>query len=133
MDTSKKDVNTKIATVLVVEDCGMNQMLLEIMLHRLNHKVLFAYDGQEAMKVLQDTPVDLVLSDIMMPQMDGFELLDNIHAKMGRNHVPVVLMSAGGKVSLSNEAINRGADGFLSHPFSSIELQQMLNQFTNSH
>src|SRR5512133_1203001 len=101
MDTSKKDVNTKIATVLVVEDCGMNQMLLEIMLHRLNHKVLFAYDGQEAMKVLQNTPVDLVLSDIMMPQMDGFELLDNIHAKMGRNHVPVVLMSAGGKVSLS--------------------------------
>ncbi len=60
METGKNNVSKQSATILVVKDCSMNQMLLEIMLLRLNHKVIFAYGGQEALEILQETPVDTV-------------------------------------------------------------------------
>jgi CheY-like chemotaxis protein len=117
------------ATILVVEDSGMNQMLLEVMLHRLNHEVLLAFNGCEALEVLHSSPVDLVLSDINMPKMDGFELLAQIRADQRLKHIPVILMTAGGKYSIIGNAVARDENGFLSHPFSSIELKQILNKF----
>ncbi len=132
MDTGKNNVSEKMATILVVEDSSMNQMLIDIMLRRLNHNVIIVSNGKEAIAVLQETSVDLVLSDIMMPEMDGFELLEKIRSSEDSNHMPVVLMTAGGVISLSNKAAKEGADGFLSHPFSSIELQQMISRFVSS-
>ncbi len=133
MELSQGALNGKSATVLVVEDNDMNQMLLEVMLKRLNHKAIFACDGKEALEILETNPVDMVLSDINMPYMDGIQLLEKIRSLYSFMHVPVVLMTAAGRTSLSNEAMKKGADGFLVHPFSSIELQQMVNRFTCSY
>jgi len=109
----------------------MNQMLVEVMLHRLNHEVLLASDGREALELLHSNHVDLVLSDINMPDVNGFELLSKIRSDQALEHIPVILMTAGGKFSVTDEAMVRGADGFLTHPFSSIELKQLINRLTS--
>ncbi len=132
MEISQSTLNPKSATVLVVEDNDMTQMLLEVMLKRLNHRAILACDAKQALDILETNPVDLVLSDINMPSMDGIQLLEKIRSQFSYLHVPVVLMTAAGRTSLSNEAMKKGADGFLVHPFSSIELQQMVSRFTSS-
>ncbi len=129
MDSRQNHVSGNSATILVVEDSSMNQMLIEIMLRRLNYNVIIASSGEEALDLLQKCAVDLVLSDIMMPEMNGIELLECIRASRDFSRLPVVLMTAGGRASLSTEAMKEGADDFLSHPFSSLDLQQTLSRF----
>ncbi len=129
MDTHENNL-TSSATILVVEDSSMNQMLIEIMLRRLNYNVIITSSGIEALDLLEKSHIDLVLSDIMMPEMNGYELLERIRTSKNLCHLPVVMMTAGGRASLSDKAVRMGADGFLSHPFSSIDLHQMINRFT---
>ncbi len=131
MDYHQSNVGRNSGTILVVEDSSMNQMLIEIMLRRLNYNVIIVCSGEEALDLLPKVEVDLVLSDIMMPEMTGIELLESIRASRDFSRLPVVLMTAGGRASLSEQAMKYGADGFLSHPFSSLDLQQMLNRFVH--
>ncbi len=128
MEISENTVSNRKPTILIVEDNSMNQMLLEIMLRRLRYEVCIVSSGQEALTLLREKPIDLVISDIMMPEMDGFELLQNIHSGSNSNPIPVILMTAGGRIALSGKALEKGADGFLCHPFSSIELDQMVSR-----
>ncbi len=134
MDTDESIIVTgKSATILVVEDSSMNQMLLEIMLRRQNYNVMIASNGVEALEMLRACSIDLVLSDIMMPEMNGYELLEKIRASKDLQHMPVVLMTAGGRASLSDMAVKAGADGFLSHPFSSLDLQLMISRYVRQY
>ncbi len=129
MDTRENIVSISSATILVVEDSSMNQMLLEIMLRRLNYNVMIASSGGEALDLLKNYTIDLVISDIMMPEMSGIELLEKIRASKEFSRLPVLMMTAGARASLSDTAMRLGANGFLSHPFSSLDLQQILNRF----
>jgi CheY-like chemotaxis protein len=107
------------ATILLVDDDDMAIELAQIQLidgNRLRCTVLVAYDGQEALARLHDTVVDLVLLDINMPRMDGFELLDRMRADNLLDRVPVVMCST----STYDEDISRakalGACGYLTKP-----------------
>ena len=81
-------------TVLVVDDDKTNRSLLSIILKKEGYRVIEAGDGQDAIKKSLDTPVDLVLLDIMMPNMDGYEACRRMKEDPRTQDIPVIFLSA---------------------------------------
>ena len=102
-------------TVLVVDDEAHMRRVLEIMVRQLGHNVLSAADGAQALQTLEREKVDLVLTDLRMPVLDGLGLLRGIVDK-GLS-VPAIVMTAQGSVSSAVEAMKLGAEDYLLRPF----------------
>jgi len=101
--------------VLVVDDEPKMQRVLEIMLRKMGHDVLLAADGQEALKLAQSVPIDLVMTDLLMPGMDGLALLTAL-----REHgieAPVIVLTAHGTVESAVAAMKKGAYDYILRPF----------------
>jgi len=108
--------------VLVVDDEPAMQRVLEIMLRRMGHEVLLAADGQSALGIVQNTPLDLVLTDLRMPGMDGIALLAAIRSQGIKT--PVIVMTAHGTIESAVAAMRQGAYDYILRPFDveSVEL-----------
>ena len=109
------------ATILVVDDLVQNVRLLQAVLAPRGYTVVAATSGPEALERLASLPVDLVLLDILMPGMDGYEVCHAIRAAEATRFLPVVMITASGdqeKVA----AIEAGADDFVAKPFDQAEL-----------
>lgn len=113
-----------MATILIVDDAPLVQRVLAMMLQRINHTIITADNGLEALARLAETPIDLMITDIMMPQMDGLSLLERLRADERHKHLPVIVLTASGQESVSSEAERRGANYFLRQPISSWELKE---------
>jgi adenylate cyclase len=106
------------AALLVVDDSEDNRYTLTRRLKRLGYtNVATATNGREALEVLQANPIDLVLLDIMMPDMDGYEVLERLKADPQRRHIPVIMISAIDEVESVIRCIELGAEDYLSKPF----------------
>lgn len=105
--------------VLVVDDDSNICDLIEIYLQKEGYKVYKAYNGKEAIKVFQDKIVDLIVLDIMMPEMDGYETLREIRKTSG---VPVVMLTAKGETFDRVLGLELGADDYIVKPFEPKEL-----------
>lgn len=81
------------------------------------YKVLTAANGVEALKVLKEAIVNLVLSDVMMPEMDGMELCNVIKSDLDYSHIPVVLLTAKTTLQSKIEGMQMGADAYVDKPF----------------
>jgi adenylate cyclase len=110
------------ARVLIVDDEPMNVDLLEQERELLGHDTVGARDGREALDVLARTPVDLVLLDIMMPQLDGYDVLRRIKADAGLRHLPVIMISALDQLASVVRCIELGAEDYLPKPFEPVLL-----------
>jgi CheY-like chemotaxis protein len=108
--------------ILVAED---NPELLMLMQHMLkkNYRVLVAKNGKEALKIVHKTPLDLIVSDVMMPEMDGFELTQKVKEDPNYSHLPVILLTANNQVDEQEKALKIGADEYLTKPFRLGELK----------
>lgn len=96
-----------------------------------NFRVIHAKNGREALELIRENLPDIVLSDIMMPEKDGIELLREIRSNELTNHLPVVLFSAKASAESRLEGLQHGADAYVSKPFSPEELQLTIrNLFT---
>ena len=106
----------KAHTILVVED---NEELLQLMVRLLKreYNVHTAENGQEAVTVLDNEDIDLIVSDVMMPVMDGIEFCRYVKNKLELSHIPVILLTAKNKEEDRAEAYEVGADAFISKPF----------------
>ncbi|MCC7411126.1 MAG: sigma-54-dependent Fis family transcriptional regulator [Gammaproteobacteria bacterium] len=102
-------------TVLVVDDEIKMQRLLEIMLQDMGHNVLRAGSGHDALAMLERESVDLVITDLRMPGMDGLTLLSTLHAQ-GRT-LPTIMITAHGNVETAVAAMKYGAIDFILRPF----------------
>ena len=109
--------------LLVEDDASLRDALCDT-LNLNGYDVIQAADGQQALLKLQNNDIDLVLSDIQMQPMDGFELLHNLKKK--QNQIPVVMMTAYGTIEKAVEAIRNGATDYLVKPFETDELIQLL-------
>lgn len=107
--------------VLVVDDLSTNLRLMEAVLVPRGHRVILASSGAEALEVLGREDVDLVLLDILMPDMDGYEVCRRIRADERTAFLPVVMVTASGDQEKVN-AIDAGADDFVAKPFAQSEL-----------
>ena len=114
--------------ILVVEDDPRLREAIVDTLMLKGHDVSEAPNGIEALAVLTNQEVDLVLSDINMPGMDGLELLDKV--KQAHPWLPIVLMTAYGDVGQAVKAMQRGANDYLMKPFELAELDALLKPFS---
>lgn len=117
--------------VLIVDD---NEEILEFLADELSEKYLVftAFNGQEALNILQEEAIQLVISDVMMPVMDGFELCRLIKTNFDYSHVPVILLTAKNTLQSKIEGLEMGADAYVEKPFSPEYLQvQIANLLAN--
>jgi two-component system, cell cycle response regulator len=110
------------ARVLVVDDILANVKLLEARLQAEYFEVLSAHSGTEALEVLARERVDVVLLDVMMPGMDGFEACRRIKASQATHHIPVVMVTALDQPADKVQGLESGADDFLTKPVDDIAL-----------
>ena len=104
------------ATLLVVDDNEMNRDMLSRRLERRGYKVLTADDGQPALDLLAREKVDLVLLDIMMPGLDGIEVLKTLRAQHSPSELPVIMTTAKGDSRDVVEALDLGANDYVTKP-----------------
>jgi len=110
------------ARVLVVDDIAANVRLLEAKLLVEYYEVLTANDGATALEIVKDSMPDIVLLDVMMPGMDGFEVCRNIKNNPVTAHIPVVMVTALSDVSDRVKGLEAGADDFLTKPVNDLAL-----------
>jgi putative two-component system response regulator len=109
-------------TILVADDQASNRELLEELLTAQGFNVISVPDGVAALQKLAETPVDLVLLDVMMPHLSGFEVCEKIKTDSGTYLIPVVLITALSDKQDRLEGIKVGADDFLTRPVDRTEL-----------
>jgi class 3 adenylate cyclase/CheY-like chemotaxis protein len=108
-------------TVLVVDDLASNRKLLEAVLTPRGFEVVPAASGEEALAILADRLPDVVLLDVLMPELDGYETVRRIRADARTAFLPVVMVTASGEQERLR-ALEAGADDFVSKPFDQAEL-----------
>ena len=114
-------MNTDDATVLVVDDLPQNVRLMDAVLSPLGFTVLSASSGEAALDLLAQQLPDIVLLDIMMPGMDGYETCRRIRENPATSFIPVVMVTASGDAE-KVRAIEVGADDFVTKPLNKAEL-----------
>jgi adenylate cyclase len=112
---------TMDSTVLVVDDMPQNARLLDAVLAPRGYRVVTAESGEEALRLVISEPPDLVLLDIFMPDMDGYEVCRRIRQQPATAFLPVVMITASGDQE-KRKAIEAGADDFVTKPFDKAEL-----------
>ena len=115
------------ARVLVVDDDKLNRMMLSQGLQQAGHQAVTADDGEQALERLQAEPFDLVLLDVLMPGMDGFEVLSFIKGHPDLRHLPVIMISGLEDMEAVARGIELGAEDFLPKPFDPLLLQARIN------
>jgi CheY-like chemotaxis protein len=112
----------KTPVVLVVDDNLQNLELLQAYLEDTDCKTLPARDGAEALKIIADTPPDLILLDVMMPKMSGFEVCKRIKNDPKTTDIPVIMVTALNEFGDIERGIDSGTDDFISKPVNKLEL-----------
>jgi two-component system cell cycle response regulator len=110
------------ARILVVDDIPANVKLLEVKLTAEYFDVITASDGPSAIELAHSEAPDLILADVMMPGMDGFELCQRLKADPETSHIPLVMVTALSDVSDRVRGLESGADDFLTKPVNDIAL-----------
>ena len=83
-----------------------------------SYKVLTAANGVEALKILQESIINLIISDVMMPEMDGLELCDTVKTELDYSHIPIILLTAKTTLQSRIDGLKAGADAYIEKPFS---------------
>lgn len=109
--------------ILVVDDDHLNRIKLSVNLQEADCEVALAKNGLEALEMLRQQPFDTILLDLMMPIMDGFEVLETIQADADLRHLPVIVISAEEEISGVVRCIEMGAADYLGKPFNPVVLR----------
>ncbi|UZE21221.1 response regulator [Pseudomonas sp. B21-056] len=121
-DAEQSSEHAAQSRVLVVDDSPEMLGYLSELLHK-DYFVATATDGEQAWALLQHRPIDVILSDVMMPKLDGFGLTARIKASAGFAHLPVILLTARGGSEACVSGLESGADDYIAKPFSPLELK----------
>ena len=118
--------------ILVVEDDKNSRRLMESVLAASGYQPILARDGLEALNVLDHKQIDLIVLDIMMPNMDGFELCKIMKSTYETSHIPIVLLTALSEKAEQLHGLGLGADDYLTKPFDmSLLLQRIKSIIRN--
>jgi len=122
--TKKKFDNqsAKTPVILVVDDNRENLELLEAYLEDIDCRTIPAYDGPEALDIVRKDKPDLVLLDIMMPKMSGFEVCRKLKADPATADIPIIMVTALNEFGDMQRGVDCGTDDFVSKPVNKIEM-----------
>jgi two-component system, OmpR family, alkaline phosphatase synthesis response regulator PhoP len=111
-----------IPTVLVVDDNVQNLELIQAYLEELEVQTVAAYDGQQAMDCVRQSAPDLILLDVMMPKMSGFEVCKRLKKDPKTSDIPIIMVTALNELGDIERGIDSGTDDFLTKPVNKWEL-----------
>lgn len=109
--------------ILIADDNEQNRELLEAYLSDDGHQILMAADGQETLEVAHREMPDLILLDIMMPRLSGYEVCQQLKENEATSRIPVLMVTALKEVGDIQKAVDAGADDFLTKPVHRLELK----------
>lgn len=118
--------------ILVVDDSAAIRKILQRVLRQTGMSIGSIYeagDGQDALEKLRGLKVDLILTDINMPKMDGLQLLASLKASGDWRHIPVVMITTEGGEMKVSEAVKLGASGYVRKPFTADQIKEKLSGF----
>ncbi|TVQ59616.1 MAG: response regulator [Phycisphaerales bacterium] len=116
------EVDLSEALVLVVDDHAQNLELLHAYVEAMGCRVATAPDGVEALRMVDEAQPDLILLDVMMPRMSGFQVCAKLKSDPATRDIPIVMVTALNEVGDVERAVESGADDFLTKPVHRIEL-----------
>ena len=114
--------------ILIVDDEPNIVMTLEYTFKKNNFEVFIARDGLEALEILKTQFPDVIILDVMMPLVDGFETIEQIKKNDKLNHCKIIFLSAKNKESDIEKGLALGADAYLTKPFSIKKVVEQVNQ-----
>lgn len=128
--SNDKPASSSKAKILLVED---NRDLLELECNGLKeyYHILKAQNGIEALQIMKDEDVDIVVTDVMMPLMNGFELCHKIKSNIEYSHIPVILLTAKTLPESKEEGFSYGADSYIEKPFTIQQLHMQIRNLLN--
>ena len=115
-------VATQTITVLVVDDEPIVQQLIKFKLRSLGYEVMLASNGEEALGFVQERHPDVILLDVLMPVMGGFEALTRLKSNPETAGIPVIVLTGQSVENVVVEGLELGADDYVTKPFSPVEL-----------
>ncbi len=115
--------------ILVVDDSLSNRKSMRLILEGMGYRVHTAVDGMDALKLMNDIAVDMVLTDLEMPRMNGLELTQAIRIWPEKKHIPVVMITSRGTRKHRELAAQAGVDGYLTKPVQEVLLAQEVQQW----
>jgi adenylate cyclase len=118
---------TEQASVMVVDDDPVTRLMLTGSLERHGHQVTTAEDGPQALDLVRVKSVDIILLDVLMPQMDGYEVLDQLKGDPDLRHIPVIMVTSVDDIDSAVRCIELGADDYLSKPIDPVLLTARIN------
>ncbi len=114
--------------VLTVDDSKTMRDMVSFTLKSVGFEVIEAEDGKDALAKLGDGKVDVVITDLNMPNMDGFELIRNLRARSTHKFTPILMLTTEGDDTKKQEGKNAGATGWIVKPFNPEKLVQVVNK-----
>ena len=116
--------------ILIVDDEPNIVMSLEYTFKKNNFQVYIARDGQEALDILKNALPDIIILDVMMPNVDGYNTLEQIKSDKRLQHTKVIFLSAKNKEKDIEKGLSLGADLYMTKPFSVKKLVEHVNELT---
>ncbi len=113
--------------ILVADDNRMNRMKLSRNLEQQGHTVETAENGADALEMMRDTPFDVLLLDILMPKMDGYQVLETMKDDATLRYIPVIVISSLDEINSAVRCIEMGAEDYLTKPFNPVILKARLD------
>ena len=127
-DRSQAQRRTEPPTILIVENEVSNRILIERVLSTKGYRCLLASNGQEALNTLDRERVDLILTDLSMPVLDGFRTTQLIRARPGMSHIPIVAVTAYALSDENEAALHIGCNEYLTKPFKPRQLLEVVDR-----
>ncbi len=120
---SSEEINLSGSRILIADDNEQNRELLDAYLADEDFEIMMAADGQETLEVVEANEPDLILLDIMMPRMSGYEVCEKLKADSEKRKIPVLMVTALNEMGDIEKAVNSGCDDFLTKPVNQLELK----------
>ena len=124
--TTTQSPSTRASSLLVVDDNSVNRIMLSRYISKLGYQATLAENGRQALDKLGNEPFDLVLLDVQMPEMDGYQVLEHLKADPGLRDIPVIMISAVEEIESVVRCIELGAQDYLPKPFNPVLLRARL-------
>ncbi|MBK5275109.1 MAG: response regulator [Desulfuromonadales bacterium] len=115
-------------TILVVEDSSSIRQLLSSTLTRFGYTVVEAVDGLDGLVKLEDLAVDLIITDLHMPSLDGIGLIHGVRDNAAYRFVPIIILTTENQNAIKHEAVTAGASAWVTKPFKPAEILDVIRK-----
>ena len=126
---ARSSVKTTSKTILVVDDADVIRSLVSLILTTEGYEVVESNNGKDALNKLEETSIDMIITDLNMPEMDGVELVKTMRSKFAYMHVPVVMLTSEFLEARKQKAFEAGINEWIPKPFIAKHLRDLVIKY----